>query len=104
MYLTSNFYTEIQFDFHQCAHFTHCPHAIHEEAVNHIRQYLQLVQDKGLTFKLRDKIQLVCYVDTDFDGIRNYESGQYPVCVKLRNGYIMTLGGYPIQWNSKLKT
>jgi hypothetical protein len=43
-------------------------------------------------------------VDADFAGLRNYESDQDPVCVKSRTGYVMMLGGCPIQWNSKLQT
>jgi hypothetical protein len=43
-------------------------------------------------------------VDADFAGLWNYESDQDPVCVKSRTGYVMTLGGCPIQWNSKLQT
>jgi hypothetical protein len=43
-------------------------------------------------------------VDADFAGLWNYESDQEPVCVKSRTGYVMTLGGCPIQWTSKLQT
>jgi hypothetical protein len=34
----------------------------------------------------------------------NHESDQDPVCVKSRSGYIMTLGGAPLIWGSKLQT
>jgi hypothetical protein len=104
MYLSSNAHPEIQFSVHQCARFTHCPRASHEEAVKHICRYLQGVQDNGLTFQPSDSLQLDCYVDADFAGLWNYESDQDPVCVKSRTGYVMTLGGCPIQWNSKLQT
>jgi hypothetical protein len=49
-------------------------------------------------------IQLHCYIDADFNGLWNYESDQDPVYVKSQTGYVMTLGGWPIQWNSKLQT
>ena len=104
MYLLSNAHPEIQFLVHQCARFTHCPRASHEEAVKHICQYLQGVQDNGLTFKPNSDLQLNCYVDADFAGLWNYESDQDPVCVRSRTGYVMTLGGCPIQWSSKLQT
>jgi hypothetical protein len=104
MYLSSNAHPEIQFSVHQCARFTHCPRASHEEAVKHICRYLQGAKDEGLRFKPTDDLQLDCYVDADFAGLWNYESDQDPVCVKSRTGYVMTLGGCPIQWNSKLQT
>jgi hypothetical protein len=50
MYLSSNAYPEIQFAVHQCAHFTHCTRASHEEAVKHICRYLQEVKENGLCF------------------------------------------------------
>jgi hypothetical protein len=104
MYLASNAYPEIQFAVHQCARFTHCPRASHEEGVKHICRYLQGVKDNGLTFKPSSDLQLDCYVDADFAGLWNYERDQDPVCVKSRTGYVMTLGGCPILWNSKLQT
>jgi hypothetical protein len=104
MYLSSNAHPEIQFSVHQCARFTHCPRSSHEEAVKHICRYLQGAKDEGLRFKPTDDLQLDCYVDADFAGLWNYESDQDPVCVKSRTGYVMTLGGCPIQWNSKLQT
>jgi hypothetical protein len=104
MYLSSNAHPEIQFAVHQCARFTHCPRGCHEEAVKHICRYLQGVKDNGLTFKPSKDLQLDCYVDADIAGLWNYESDQDPVCVKSRTGYVMTLGGCPIQWNSKLQT
>ena len=55
-------------------------------------------------FKPSNDLELDCYVDADFAGLWNYESDQDPVCVKSRTGYVMTLGGCPIQWNSKLQT
>jgi hypothetical protein len=104
MYLSSNAHPEIQFSVHQCARFTHCPRASHEEAIKHICRYLQGVKDNGLTFQPSPSLQLDCYVDADFAGLWNYECDQDPVCVKSRTGYVMTLGGCPIQWSSKLQT
>jgi hypothetical protein len=104
MYLSSNAHPEIQFAVHQCARFTHCPRASHEEGVKHICRYLQGVRDNGLTFQPNADLQLDCYVDADFAGLWNYENDQDPVCVKSRTGYVMTLGGCPIQWSSKLQT
>jgi hypothetical protein len=104
MYLSSNAHPEIQFSVHQCAQFTHCPRASHEEAVKHICRYLQGAKDEGLRFRPTNDLQLDCYVDANFAGLWNYKSDQDPVCVKSRTGYVMTLGGCPIHWNTKLQT
>ena len=47
---------------------------------------------------------LDCHLDTDFAGLRNYEDDQDPVFVRSRTGYVMSLGGCPINWTSKLQT
>jgi hypothetical protein len=102
MCLSSNAHPKIHFSVHQWAPFTHCPGASHEEAMKRICWYLQGVKDNGLTFKSSTDLQLNWYTDANFAGLWNYESDQDPVCVKSRTGYVMTLGGCPIQWNSKL--
>jgi hypothetical protein len=105
IYLLSNAHPKIQFLVHQCIRFTHCPCTSHKEAVKHICPYLQEVKDNGIrTFKPSNDLQLDCYIDADFTGLWNYESDQDPICVKSQTGYVMTLGGCPIQWNSKLQT
>ena len=96
MYLCSNAHPEIQYAVHQCARFTHCPKASHEEAVKRICRYLKGVGDKGLTFGKSDSLDLNLYVDADFAGLWNYENDQDPVCVKSRTGYVITLGNSPV--------
>jgi hypothetical protein len=49
-------------------------------------------------------LELDCYVEADFAGLWNYESDQDPVCVRSRTGYVITLGGCPVIWVSKLQT
>ena len=44
------------------------------------------------------------YCDSDFAGLWNSESRDDPICVKSRSGIIITLGGVPVTWNSKLQT
>jgi hypothetical protein len=104
MYLSSNAHPEIQFAVHQCARFTHCPRASHEEAVKHICRYLKGAKGHGLTFQPTTNLDLNLYVDADFAGLWNHEDDQDPVCVKSRTGYVLTLGGCPISWSSKLQT
>jgi hypothetical protein len=59
---------------------------------------------KGLTFQPTSSLELDLYVDADFAGWWNHEDDQDPVCVKSRTGYLITLGGCPITWSSKLQT
>ena len=104
LYLSSNSRPDIQFAVHQCARFTHNPKKSHAEAVKRICRYLQGTKHKGLEFTLTKQMELDCYVDADFAGLWNYESDQDPVCVKSRTGYVITLGGCPVTWVSKLQT
>ena len=104
IYLFSNAHPEIQFAVHQCARFIHCPQSSHKEAVKQICRYLQGVKCKGLIFQPNTNLQLNFYVDTNFSGLWNYENVHYVVCVKSQTGYVLTLGGCPIQWSSKLQS
>jgi hypothetical protein len=105
MYLAGNAHPEIQFAVHQCARFTHSPRQSHTQAVKRIAHYLKgiLDNDQGLMFKRTDDLTLDCFVDADFAGLWSYEDDQDPVCVRSRTGYVMTLGGCPIHWTSKLQ-
>ena len=106
MYLAGNAHPEIAFAVHQCARFTHCPRASHTAAIKHLAKYLKGVLDheQGLIFKPTNDLTLDCYVDADFAGLWNYEDDQDPICVKSRTGYVMTMGGCPIHWTSKLQS
>ena len=49
-------------------------------------------------------MKLEIYCDADFAGLWNSEDRNDPVCVKSRSGTIITLGGVPITWGSRLQT
>jgi len=104
MYLANNSRPDIQFAVHQCARFTHCPKQSHAEGVKRVCRYLAGTSRNGLTFKPTNQMKLDCYVDADFAGLWNHEDDQDPVCVKSRTGYVMTLGGCPLHFVSKLQT
>jgi hypothetical protein len=106
MYLAGNAHPEIAFAVHQCARFTHCPKQTHTTAIKHIAKYPKgiLDNDQGLIFHPTNDLTLDCYVDADFAGLWGYEDDQDPVCVRSRTGYVMTMGGCPIHWTSKLQT
>ena len=104
MYLSSNSRPDIQFAVHQCARFTYAPRKSHEEAIKHICRYLKGTIGKGIEFDPSPEMQLDCYVDADFAGLWGSEDNQDPVCVKSRTGYVLTLGGCPLLWVSRLQT
>jgi hypothetical protein len=104
LYLSSNSRPDIQFAVHQCARFTHFPKKSHGEAVKRICRYLAGTARKGVEFNPTKAMELDCYVDADFAGLWNHEDDQDPVCVKSRTGYVITLGGCPVLWVSKLQT
>jgi hypothetical protein len=49
-------------------------------------------------------LKMDLYADADFAGLWNAEDSQDPTCVKSRTGYVVTLGGVPVLWGSKLQT
>jgi hypothetical protein len=104
MYLSSNSRPDIQFAVHQCARFTHSPRKIHEEAVKHICRYLKGTIEQGIQFDPDSSLTLDCYVDADYAGLWGSEDSQDPVCSKSRTGYVLTLGGCPLLWVSRLQS
>ena len=104
MYLSSNSRSDIQFSVPRCASFTHNPRKIHSGSVKRICRYLVRTQGQVLTFDHNSDMKLDFYVDAYFSGLWKHEDGHYPVCVKSRTEYVMTLGGCPFHWVSKLQT
>eukprot|EP00733_Pompholyxophrys_punicea_P000483 Pompholyxophrys_punicea_v1_NODE_136_length_3267_cov_3.636364.p3 type:complete len:181 gc:universal NODE_136_length_3267_cov_3.636364:718-176(-) len=49
-------------------------------------------------------LSLDLYADADFAGLWNSETRDDPISVKSRSGYLVTLGGTPVVWSSKLQT
>jgi hypothetical protein len=72
--------------------------------VQHICRYLKGAGGHGLTFQPTTNLDLNLHVDADFAGLGGHEDDQDPVCVKSRTGHVLTLGGRPISWSSKLQT
>eukprot|EP00957_Ditylum_brightwellii_P151659 11549097-Ditylum_brightwellii.AAC.1 len=49
-------------------------------------------------------LTLDCLCEAIFSGLWGHEDDQDPSSVKIRTGLILTLGGTPILWISKLQT
>ena len=104
LYLSSNSRPDISFAVSQCARFNHCPKLVHEIAIKRIARYLKGTRDKGLILKPDSALSLEMYADADFAGLWSTEDPDDPICVRSRTGCVITLGGVPITWTSKLQT
>ena len=49
-------------------------------------------------------LTLDLYANADFAGLWKVEDADDPTCVKSRTGFVMTLGGTPVLWSSKLQS
>jgi len=96
---------DISYVTHQCARFTANPKRSHGAAVKHLARYLLSTRDKGMVLRPDDTKSLECFVDADFLG--NWDkriASNDPDTARSRTGYIITYGGTPIHWASKLQT
>jgi hypothetical protein len=103
-YLSSNSRPEIGFAVNQCARFVQNPTAKHGEALKRIGRYLLSTKKKGMIMKPNQKLELELFVDASFAGLWGHEDPTDPISVRSRTGYVITLGGTPIVWASKLQT
>jgi len=104
LYLASNSRPNITYAVNSCARFTHRSRECHEKAVKQVARYLKGTREKGLIFKPDQDLKLDLYAIADFAGLWNPNDAHDPISVKSRNGYIVTLGGVPVTWSSKLQT
>jgi hypothetical protein len=104
LYLSSNSRPEITFAVSQCARFVQNPTAKHGEALKRIGRYLLGTKDQGLCIKPNTALHLELFADADFAGLWGHEDPTDPVSVRSRTGAVITLGGAPILWKSKLQT
>lgn len=104
MYLGTNTRLDCAFAIHQCARFSHDPRAPHLAALKRLGRYLTGTRTEGLLFTPTKDLRLDCYVDADFAGLFGAEDPQDPSCARSRTGYIVTLGGIPMLWASRLQS
>ena len=57
-----------------------------------------------MVFKPSDNLSLDCYADADFAGLFKYENLQDPRSARSRTGFLITLGGSPVVWASRMQT
>ena len=104
LHLSSNTRPDIQYAVHSAARHSHSPKKSHGQAVKRIVRYLIDTADRGIEFSPDLSKGLDCFVDADWAGGWGYEDEQDPVSVKSRTGFVLTLFGCPIIWQSKLQT
>jgi hypothetical protein len=104
-YLAGTSRPDIAFATHQCARFCADPRKPHFVALKRIGRYLAITADKGIIMnpeKLDPK--LIAYCDADFAGDYCKEYSDDPSTAYSRSGYVITYGGCPIVWQSKMQT
>jgi hypothetical protein len=96
---------EIAYAVHQCARFASNPKQSHANAVKYLCRYLLSTKDKGLIMRPDSSKSFEVHVDCDFAGNWMKEDAMNdPSTAKSRTGYIISYGGCPIIWASKLQT
>jgi Reverse transcriptase (RNA-dependent DNA polymerase) len=104
LYLSNNSHPDIAFAVNQCACFSHSPKQSHAAAVKTIGRYLLRTRIEGLIMDPTGDLAIDCYADADFAGLWKQENDQDPLCVKSRTGFLITIGGCPLTWTSKLQS
>ncbi|MGH3053371.1 MAG: Ty1/Copia family ribonuclease HI, partial [Gaiellaceae bacterium] len=67
-------------------------------------RYLAKTRTEGLILEPSGTLSVDCHVDADFAGLWKREDDQDPLCVKSRTGYVISIGGCPLTWTSKLQS
>jgi hypothetical protein len=96
---------EIAYAVHQCARFSSNPKKSHANAIKYLCRYLMGTKDKGLILRADPSKSFEVHVDCDFAGnwIRD-DAMSDPSTAKSRTGYVISYGGCPVLWASKLQT
>ena len=96
---------EIAYAVHQCARFSSNPRQSHANAVKFLCRYVLATKTKGLLLHADPNKSFEVHVDCDFAGNWVREDAMNdPSTAKSRTGYILSYGGCPVVWASKLQT
>jgi hypothetical protein len=95
---------DISYAVHQCARSSNNPKVSHALEAKRIVKYLVGTKDEGIYLRRNDH-SFDCWVDADFVGnLVQVNADVNPSTAKSRNGFIISYGGCPITWVSKLQT
>ena len=104
LYLSTNTRPDITMAVSQVARFNHSPKKSHATAVKMIIRYLKRTHDKGTVIRPTGTLELDCWVDASFGNLYKVDPDDKPSAAKSREGYIITLGGCPLLWRSRLQS
>ena len=96
LYLLEHSRPELAFSVSQCVVYNFYPKMSHKIVLKRIGRYLQGTRTKGMVIRPTKDLNLDCYVDSDFVGLRSFEDDQDATCVKSRTGFIIMLRGCPL--------
>jgi hypothetical protein len=103
LYLSSNSRPNITFAVNQVARFAINPKKSHEVAVKRIARYFKGTLSRGMIIKPDGDMKLDMFVDADFAGMFNPDDSDDHTSVKSITVWVLTLGGVPITWSSKIQ-
>jgi hypothetical protein len=102
LYLSTNTRPDIAFTISQVARFNHNPKKSHATAIKMIVRYLVRTSNKGTIAKPTGSLLIDCYIDVDFASLYGKDPDASRSSAKSRLGYVITLGGVPLIWESQL--
>ena len=104
IYLYSTTQPDIRFAVTSCAHFSHDPKAEHGAAIKQIICYLKKTKYMGLVIRPSQSNIIDAYSNADYAGMYGIEDPTDPTSCRSRTGFLVTLGGNPLVWSSKLQS
>jgi hypothetical protein len=106
LYLAGHSRPDIAYAVNCAARYMFCPKQSHENALKRLGRYLKQTRDRGLVLNpVRDgTLTIDNYPDADFAGLYGHEKSTDPASAKSRTGFVITVAGCPVLWQSKLQT
>jgi hypothetical protein len=96
---------EIACAVHQCVRFSSNPKKSHANTAKHLCRCLVATKDKGLILRADSSKSFEVHVDCDFAGNWVKEDAMNdPSTAKSCTGYVISYGGCPVMWASRLQT
>ena len=103
-YLGQNTRPDLSYSITSCARYCNEPRKPHGVAVKRIARYLKSSLDEGILLKPDlNNLAIDLHVDADFAGSWNLSDPEDPNGVKSRTGFLLTFGGVPLLWRSKVQ-
>ena len=103
-YLGNNTRPDCAYAINSCARFCIEPREPHGNAVKRIARCIKGTLDEGIIIRPDfHNLSIDCHVDADLAGNWNPKDPEDPNGVRSRTGYLLTFGGVPLLWKSKMQ-